>query len=126
MLTLVAILASVGLAGCAAEPPATYGSIDELQEAFESAGGVCATWIEGDTDGVWAGYGNCTDATGQQVALLSVYTSEADVQTSVEGVKKMSTSETELLVGENWIIQGLELEPLLDELGGTIVKVHGE
>lgn len=125
------------LAGCAAatEPPTptktadappadggTFGSIDNLVDAFVAAGGDCAGWNQTNVITLAAESGDCDDNT-----VLSTYASQADkdeVIANHKALMEMIGGGT-LLVGGNWILNDKNAGDYQEKLGGTIVDTTG-
>ncbi|WP_309617705.1 hypothetical protein [Salinibacterium sp.] len=134
-LTLTLILVSSSallLAGCAAATPETvtpetitpaegltYGSVEDLREAFESAGGECDGWVQSNQVKAAAESGACGTK-----AVLSTFASESDRDDSASTLKMLmaDVGGVELLVGANWIINSDGVSELQETLGGTIIN----
>lgn len=88
------------------------------------AGGSCSTWSAGDAVGPWAQYGNCGTYGAPDEAVLSIYSNDSDLKSSVDAVKSKRTGTMkQMLVGPNWVIQAADVTKVADKLGGTVVKV---
>ncbi len=114
------------LAGCSASPsapetsaasyPATFRSVEELRDAFVAAGGDCPAWQQTNQIPLAAESGTCSDSN-----VLSIYSSTADRDELVRGYKSIATSDSAILVGENWVINDKSVRDLDPALGGTLV-----
>ena len=121
-----ALTAVLLLAGCSSadSEPAEYDTVEDLRAAFVGAGGTCDSWEAGTAVGAWAQYGNCGELGDPDEAVLSIYTSDDDLQSSVDGVKDSGAENmTQMLVGPNWIIQAADVAKVRETLGGTVVNV---
>jgi hypothetical protein len=128
-LSLLAII-SLSLVGCAplattdagAEPEVppegqVYGSVGELREAYEAAGGDCSSWSQTNQVTVAAESGTCGTDT-----VLSTYTNSADRDSIVEFQRAFSDfADTNLLVGANWIVNSPNAAQVRETLRGTLV-----
>ena len=128
---------SVVLAGCggaAAEPapaettapPASggsYGSIEELKDAFVAAGGECADFIQSNQVKLAAEAGSCSTN-----SVISTYLSSSDISKLIQNNKDLyeelgsSLERSPWLVGENWVINAPEVVEVREHLGGTLVS----
>lgn len=114
------------LAGCSSAPapsettavsyPATYRSVEDLRDAFVSAGGDCPAWEQTNQIPLAAESGTCSSSN-----VLSIYSSTADRDELVRGYKSIATNDSVILVGENWVINDKSVRDLDPALGGTIV-----
>lgn len=116
-------LVAAGLSGCISPEtvdPAeglTYGSVDDLREAYEAAGGDCSSWEQANQVTAAAESGMCDSNT-----VLSIYTSTSDRDGVVAGIRSFGdVLSISLLVGANWIINSPDASDVRDSLGGTLV-----
>lgn len=116
------------LTGCAAQasgtsspPPdgGTFGSVEELKEAFVEAGGSCADWDQTNQIGIAAESGTCGDS-----VVLSTYTSTQAKDTAIATIKELGAiiGGSNQLVGLNWIVNSPEAADVRARLGGTLVQ----
>ncbi len=115
------IALTVSLAGCSSARPSdggNFGSVAELKAAYESAGGECSDWTQGNKVTAAAESGECDSDT-----VLSTYASDGDKQTAVANLKSLSDliGGVTFLVGGNWIINDSDAANLQKKLGGTVV-----
>ena len=123
-LAALALAAPLALAGCAGpEAPApevtgtasSYGSLEELRDAFIAAGGECPAWERIDSGDFDADGGRCDDST-----VITVFRDREQLAEVVERAKALATA-THLLVGTDWLINTPEPHRYVDALGGTVV-----
>ncbi|WP_026820630.1 hypothetical protein [Arthrobacter castelli] len=104
------------LAGCGGPPEGggSFESVQELKQAFVDAGGQCDDWDEHNDGGLSAESGSCGDE-----AALSIFENE-------ENFELLKFTHAELgvgtFVGENWAINGSDLEAVAEKMGGTYVE----
>ena len=133
---LIGVLALPGCAGgaaftAAASTPAStptptrtvppngehYSSVASLQTAFVTAGGDCSTFNETNQVTRAAESGTCGSN-----SVLSIYSSPADRDAVVDGMKQFADIVgMNVLVGENWIINDKNVAQQRSKLGGTLV-----
>lgn len=104
------------------EKDATYSSVTELKDAAVAAGYQCTNWVQDNKVNLAAESGHCSDED-----LLSTFATEADLQSQLETSKSMDEllkdngiATTPTLIGPNWMIHGLGVAALADQLGGTV------
>lgn len=138
MKTNIIILAStlaLFLGGCSAAPVAapttaaptppanggTYGSVQELKDAFVAAGGICESWDQSNHVTKAAESGSCSDQN-----VMSTFLSKEEITSLIASNKALNKelnlkSDTVWLTGENWIINDPTAAQLRGKLGGVLV-----
>ncbi len=117
-----ALIVILLLAGCAAATPAadggSYGSVEDLRDAYVAAGGDCDGWSQDNQVTLAAESGVCDSNT-----VLSTYTSQDAKEEIVATVKAVGDviGGYSLLVGVNWIINSPDAKDAREVLGGTLV-----
>ena len=125
----IALITAIGLllTGCVSTPTsvaesptpapkATYATVVELRDAYMKAGGACPDWQPNNVVKLAAQSGACDANT-----VLSTYLS-SDIRDQVVTTLKGFGGGVHLLVGENWVINTLDPESYVSELGGTVVS----
>lgn len=123
---VTAALISVSLAGCASGPR-EYKDVNELKDAYVSAGGDCAKPKDIDTsaftgdmvelEGMTAL--SCTDDIG--VFVFKSTASRDAFVTLIEEIATASKTGVHVAMGEKWIVAGVALDntKFAKALGGT-------
>ncbi|MEB4614002.1 hypothetical protein [Leucobacter sp. M11] len=118
----LALVLALTLSGCASvatteasEYPATFRSVEELKEAFVSAGGACPDWHQSDLVKLAAQSGTCSE-----VNVLSIFSSKSSQDEMISSLKTLLDN-VSLLVGENWVINDPSVGELDPGLGGVLV-----
>lgn len=94
--------------------PDTYRSVEELKDAFVKAGGTCDNWNQSNQVVLANESGTCSDQN-----VLSIYASESAVDEALEAYKSLGSTDSTLLIGENWIINDPSVKDLDPAIGGT-------
>lgn len=119
-LGILAIAATALLTGCGGSPD-TYATVSDLRDAFVKAGGECPDFSVTDPSSLATGAARCSSYT-----VLAVYPDHEAVLAQIDKVKHSGLSglvgPSERLIGENWMINGPDLEQIQKELGGEIVS----
>lgn len=92
--------------------------INEVVKAYEDAGGACDWHPTGETDGFYSS-GDCSPTTA-----ISIYATTAERDEAVDRIlaaAKATGNDAMLLVGENWILNSPDAEPMRAVLGGELV-----
>lgn len=105
-------------------PPAnggTYGSVQELKDAFVEAGGICDSWDQSNHVTKAAESGSCSDQN-----VMSTYLSKEDITSMISSIKALNEevdyeSDAVWLTGENWVINDPAAAELRGKLGGVLV-----
>ncbi|MCS4593545.1 hypothetical protein KTJ89_11190 [Brevibacterium sediminis] len=116
---IVAIAALV-LAGCGPDPSGgSYNDVEALRDAFVKAGGECEEWKQTDKVLGAAQSGECGTNT-----VLSTYLTHDAVQDRIASTKDsiFGAMGDDWLTGENWIINGGNIDELQKKMGGQIVS----
>ena len=116
--------ASLLLAGCTqgssipqkTGEPTSYGTVEELRDAFVVAGGTCDNWETIDPGDYDAVAGRCSDS-----VVIAVYNKPAELEDAIKRATELAVG-THLLVGENWMINIENPQDFVDELGGRTVS----
>lgn len=94
-----------------------YSSVGSLKSAFIGAGGDCSVYEETNQVTLAAESATCGKST-----VLSIYSSVADRDAAVDGLKQFADMiGMHLLVGENWIVNDKNVTQYQPKLGGTLV-----
>lgn len=116
--TLVAT--SLLVAGCGAdETGGKYSDVEALRDAFVEAGGTCDEWKQTNRVLGAAQSGECGTDT-----VLSTYLNQDAVQQRIADTKDSIFGQMgdDWLTGENWIINGENIEKLQEKMGGQVVS----
>lgn len=122
--SLLVLTVSVVLSGCGPdESGGTYEDVEALRDAFVAAGGECDDWEQTNRVLGAAQSGDCGTDT-----VLSTYLTHDAVQDRIAETKASAFGAItgDWLTGENWIINGGDIEALQSKLGGTIVSFAGD
>lgn len=93
-------------------PPACYGSVAGLRDAFIATGYDCPDWRRTDRVKLVLQSGSCSGSD-----VLSIYTGSEAVQQ----LKSISLDGVHLVVSEDWIIDTKQAEAIAAVLGGVHV-----
>lgn len=122
ILGIVALTGALLLTSCS-HAPAEYSTIEDLRDAYVDAGGECPEFeTHGPTD-----Y-SIEDARCSPSAVIAIYGSHEDVQRETSMVKNSvgKLLGGKRLIGENWMINGPDLEKIQKKMGGEIITFTKE
>lgn len=112
---------SLSLTGCTSlnSDPKTYSDIDELVSDFVSSGGDCSQWSQENhvTDALQSG--KCNDET-----IIMFFGSKDEANARALDLKNTMKSfgfSPNLLVGDNWVINGPQVEVVEPKMGGVLI-----
>lgn len=117
---LILVASAVALHGCGPDPSGgSYNDVEALRDAFVKAGGECEEWEQTDKVLGAAQSGECGMNT-----VLSTYLTHDAVQDRIAETKDSIFGEMgdDWLTGENWIINGGDIDELQKKMGGQVVS----
>lgn len=118
------IAATLALTGCGPdESGGSYNDVEALRDAFVKAGGNCDEWDQTNKVLGAAQSGECGMDT-----VLSTYLNHDAVQDRIADTKDsiFGAMGDDWLTGENWIINGENIEELQRKLGGQVVSFKND
>lgn len=112
------------LSGCGPDDSGgSYNDVEALRDAFVDAGGTCDEWEQTNKVLGAAQSGECGINT-----VLSTYLNHEAVQDRISDTKDsmFGAMGDDWLTGENWIINGDNIDELKQELGGQVVSFEND
>lgn len=122
----ILVILTFGLAGCASGPR-TYGNVDDLKNAYVSAGGNCADSTKVDTSAFTADNADLEGLAGVSCPNdigMFVFPSNKARDYFVDLVNtaaSASKTDVPMVIGEKWMVAGVTFDSkkFAEPLGGT-------
>jgi hypothetical protein len=96
-----------------------FDDISQLKEAFEKAGGSCLEWNQSNNVSSALQSADCNSET-----VLMLFASPEGAKERAEELRAMYIGfdlEPNLLLGENWLINSKQVNPVHPAMGGTLI-----
>lgn len=123
---VVLVLLTAGCAAAAPQPSQSYGTLEELRNAYMDAGGECGLLTEdppGKRPGFTSAVGYCNGNKSRLMLFKDTEQQDAFLKKSKDGMEEIGL-QRHLLVGENWAVIPEDEDPgkYQRELGGEVVN----